>query len=291
MNNLYLIKKDDYLINSKSIDDLRKKYSSYTYIKIDYEEDKIKDILYHLDVYDLLNPNKFILVREVISSSLLESKDFLKYLDNPNSDHILILEVDRLSKKYKGFKTLEKKNDYEVIDDALGSYKMDYKTRSELLKCSDNNLILALKSLENIKAYKNKAGIITLDDINDIAIKDINLNIFNLSDALMRKDLGTSLVILKDLVINKEMDELYILNLLKQQFRLLLLTKNLSYSELEGLKINPYRLKKIKEYNDNYENKEILKMLSFLSTYDLEFKSGKNIGGLDLVLMRYYENM
>ena len=234
-----------------------------------------------LDSYNFLIPNKFLILYNFKTKDLKSSSKFIKYLENPNPNNILLMLCDKedsLIKKYT--KILDDKiNIYSYIDE---NYNIDNSTKKFLIDYVGNENYKIINALKNIKDYKNDNSKITIDDIKKIAIKDLNINIFNLLYMIGKKNIDKALDILNDLKNNKNMEILHIIYQIAEQFRILLKYKlykeqNMSNSEiLKELAINKYRFDKIIENDYLYENKELVILLNKLADIEIKLKTGKS---------------
>lgn len=112
---------------------------------------------------------------------------------------------DSLIKKYT--KILDDKiNIYSYIDE---NYNIDNSTKKFLIDYVGNENYKIINALKNIKDYKNDNSKITIDDIKKIAVKDLNINIFNLLDMIGKKNIDKALDILNDLKNNKNISFLH----------------------------------------------------------------------------------
>ena len=122
---------------------------------------------------------------------------------------------------------------------------------------------------------------ITIDDINRVVIPISDNNIFNLMDALVKKDKKQSLKLYNDLINNK-VEVIKIFINLSYQFRLMYQVKSLEtksdndIADIIGVK-NPKQIRAIKYRIGNYSQKELLDNLLNLAKLDEQIKTGKVI--------------
>ena len=137
--------------------------------------------------------------------------------------------------------------------------------------------------------YKANEKEINDEDIEALVVKSLNTNIFNLIDALNRKNKKNAIAIARELTSHSE-DDIKILITLANNYRLIYRVKILKSSVddkkmMEMLNIkNPYRLKKLKEQSNYYNDDDLLDTLKLLSELDIKIKSGKIDKGMALEL-------
>ena len=186
MDYVYSLISDDKIVIDYNLDILKDKYKDYEIEKIDYNTKSLEDLIIVLDSYNFLIPNKFVILYNFKTKDLKSSSKFIKYLENPNPNNILLLLCDKedsLIKKYT--KILDDKiNIYSYIAE---NYNIDNSTKKFLIDYVGNENYKIINALKNIKDYKNDNSKITIDDIKKIAVKDLNINIFTLLDMIGKK--------------------------------------------------------------------------------------------------------
>ena len=186
---------------------------------------------------------------------------------------------------------LEKDLPKFVIKEFLNNgYKIDYKTASYFVDYVGKNVDILLSEINKMIIYKDTDKEIFREDILNISSKGFNDNVFDLSDAIMKKDFKKIFSCYNDLMILKE-EPIKIIALLASQFTLVYQSKLLSKEGFMSkdiastLKVHPYRVKLALEANyPDFELKDILKKLHNL---DYEIKTGKvdKIVGLENFLL------
>jgi DNA polymerase III, delta subunit len=281
MDYVYSLISEDKIVIDYNLDILKDKYKDYEIEKFDYNTRSIEDLIVVLDSYNFLVPNKLVILYNFKTKELKNSTKFIKYLENPNPNNILLILADKEDASLKKYSKVmdEKINIYSYIDE---NYNIDNSTKRFLIDYVGNENYKIINALKNIKDYKNDNSKITIDDIKKIAVKDLNINIFTLLDMIGKKNTDKALEILDDLKNNKDMELLHIIYQIAEQFRILLKYKlykeqNLSNSEiLKELGINKYRFDKIIENDYLYEQEELINLLNKLADIEIKLKTGKS---------------
>ena len=281
MDYVYSLISDDKIVLGYNIDILKDKYKDYEIEKVDYNTKSIEDLVIVLDSYNFLIPNKFVILYNYKTKDLKNSSRFIKYLENPNPNNILLIlcdKEDNLLKKYT--KVLDNKiNIYSYIDE---NYNIDNTTKRFLIDYVGNENYKIINALKNIKDYKDDDSKITIEDIKKIAVKDLNINIFSLLDMIGKKNTSKALEILYDLKNNKDMELLHIIYQIAEQFRILLKYKLYKEKELKDneilkeLGINKYRFDKIIKNDYLYSKEELIILLNKLADIEIKLKTGKS---------------
>lgn len=300
MKTIYLIQSNDYISIKENISNILKEQNigNECLIKYDLATSLIEDVVEDLDTYNFLVEKKVIvcdnawfLTGTKVRGMVEQNVDvFIKYLNNPSSENILILVCDKLDERKNVVKLLKEKANIidceisinKIIKSRLEDFKMeDYVIKYFIDYCGNDNEKI-LNELEKLKCYKYEEKIITYDDIDTIVLKTFNDNVFSLIDAIMNKNKKKALKLYEDLLNNGE-DFNKILSLLADQFRMiyngkiLLKEYNNNYKEVASiLDIHPYRFQKSIESSYNYSMKDVLKYLEMIDNIEIDIKTGKS---------------
>ena len=203
MNN-YLIKSNAISLIDKKIGELIKEkgFDSSSVTTYDLEENSITSLIEDADTISFLTPNKVIIGKNLSNNNLDEKnlKTLSKYLDNPNSDVLLILVTTNIDARKKIVKEVINKlslvnistDTKEIVKDILKGYDVEYRVINlleeyysedlERLISETKKLALAFINTKKI-TYKdalellvkplNKQDSLAFDLVREIALKDI----------------------------------------------------------------------------------------------------------------------
>ena len=242
--------------------------------------------------------NSYIFTPSVRKKGLDHNIDLLnKYIENPNPDTILIFVIneEKIDDRNKIVKLIkingnviefnEVKNIDAFIKNELNDYKMDAITINSFVNRVGDNLAIITSEIEKLKLYKNDDKIITKDDVFDVCSEQIDVDMNELTNSIVSKNISKSLKIYNELIKQGE-EPLQIIIRLANQFRIIYQSKELTkkgYSNkdiADILGIHPYRVKKALEISYKFPSKELLSILKKLSRIDEGIKMGnmdKNI--------------
>lgn len=302
--NTYLIYGNDYGLIKREIDKLTNEVSDV--VKYDLSTDKIDELLDDASCMSLFGDKKVLVGENALfltttTTNVNHNLDYLtNYLNDDNHENIVILSVltDKLDERKKIVKLLKEKSKViykELIDNKdlprfvinefnNEGYKIDYKTANYFVNYVGKNVDILLSEINKMIIFKDNDKNITINDIDEISSKAINDNVFDLSDAIMKKDFKRMYDCYNDLIILKE-EPIKIIAMLGNQFNLvyqckLLSSKGLSEKEIAtSLSVHPYRVKLAIE--TDYMISELKDILIKLHNLDFEIKSGKvdkNVG-------------
>lgn len=246
--------------------------------KYDMLENNLEDAIDDLNTISLFMEKKLVVIKNI--DSIKDDKVLKDYLKN-SSDNILILTAESLTKKieYPNCKIIDfSKIDFtDYIKQELKDYKIDYLTINEIKDRVGNNFGVLKQELEKLKLYKDKE--ITKEDVKLVVSKNYDYNIFDLTNAINKKDRKRAIQVYEELITSGE-DEIKLIGTLAKEFRLLHQIKILRLTNnddeiIKKYNFKPYRYKMLKQQSSTYTNEELEKCLQTLSNIDIAIKSGK----------------
>ena len=306
MNN-YLIKSNAISLIDKKIEELIKEkgFDSSSVTTYDLEEDSITSLIEDADTISFLTPNKVIIGKNLSNNNLDEKnlKTLSKYLDNPNSDVLLILVTTNIDARKKIVKEVINKlslvnistDTKEIVKDILKGYDVEYRVINLLEEYYSEDLERLISETKKLAlAFINNKKI-TYKDALELLVKPLNKQdslAFDLVREIALKDKKKAVNIYNEL-LSYNIESYALFGLLESQYRLLYQVKvlnkrNISYNDMASiLEVHPFRVKKTLELVRYYTLKEIRKLLKNLSDIDFKIKSGvyENNIVIDLLIL------
>ncbi len=296
MDKLYLIEGDNEYLIEKELAKIIPKDTEV--IEFDLEESSILDVIETLDTYDMFLKQKIVIAKnpnfyQNVDDNFPTNK-YIKYLEHP-SDNILIIITNKINNRLKlvkdtlkYFKKIEIKelNPITFIKENIKDYKMDNLTINYFINRVGNNYHEIYQELSKLKEYKLDDKIITKEDIENITKKNFDDTIFDLIDAILKKD-KVKVFDLYNYFISNGTEVFQILVLLSNQIRLIYNVKvlnRLSDFEIASiLDVKEYPVKLARGKGLKYSKKELLSILYSLAIMDEDIKSGKQIPSISLL--------
>lgn len=300
-NIVVLYGEEDFLVNL-SIEKILTSNPDGQVVKYDLTETNISFLIEDALMISLFGEKKIIIGYNAEFLSGSTKKDTVnhnidrlsKYIEHANPDTILILTVitDKLDKRKTIVKSLMdkatvkeylklKENDMieyakEIFD--KHKYLVSYKVLSILINRVGLNLYLLNSECEKLMLYKMNDKRIDEHDIEEMIVKYNYDNIFDLTNAVIKRDISTSLLLYQELMKRNEEPIKIIFNL-ANQFRLIFQVKRLKmkgFSEMQiagELKAHPYSVKLAGEVKLN--ERDVLRYIEALAELDEGIKTGK----------------
>ncbi len=162
----------------------------------------------------------------------------------------------------------------------LYKVNVDQKTLNYLIETSGTNLQNLMNEIRKLIEYAGENGIITIEDVNSLSIKQIESVIFELTDNLAIRKIDRALEVLDNLIYQREPLQKILITLYNHFKKIYLcsvatsLNKDVVYSL--GLKPNQtFLVSKYKKQSSYFKRSEIREILNALIDLDYNYKNGK----------------
>lgn len=311
--NTYLIVSETIYHGKEKLKEITKDISNI--VSFNMDENTMDEILQEASYFSMFDDKKCIIVKnaKMFGSSKNgdtnkikeDSEKLLNYLDNENSNTILIFmyngKCDSKKKIYNKIKDAnnlflynsmtktEMKNELHNIV-TKNKYKVDDNTLWYIVNSTLGNFDLCINELNKIMIFYSNPCMIKYEDVVNLTSKNIEDNNFKLVDCIINRDIDTAFKLMNDFKILK-IELNVILALVYREFKLmlsvLLYEKNhYNHDEvLKQLKIVDWQYNKIKTNLRKYNMREIKEEIVKLSNFDYKCKSG--LLNKDVILINY----
>lgn len=321
LNNIYLLYGEEKFLLESCLKKIKKNFgeiaSGINYILID--ENSIDTLISELNTPAFGYEKKLVIVkypklfkkelkRKKNSSDSIQDK-LIEYIKSSSKENILVIIEEDIEKNLL-YKEIEKNKgiicDFEFQKPAqiiqrlkaiCNAYKVkiDNTTLNHLIEISGINMQNLINEIRKLIEYAGEEGTIKNEDIDNMSIRTIDSNIFDLTDNLGKKNIANAISILEELLYNKEpiqkilitmynhIKKIYIVKISEKEDRNIIETLNLKPNQT--FLINKYKIQS--KYFSIEELKRILKALIDL---DYNYKIGNidlNVG-LESILCTYF---
>jgi DNA polymerase-3 subunit delta len=278
---------------------LAKDLSRMNLVEIDGEKIQYNDLKKELTASPFLYDNKLI----IIDNFLLKNKqvkifdelnDLIKSTTIPKSSFIVFWESGLPDKRKKLFKTLKETAQVEVFElfdsgkvtnwimDMTKSRggEIDFKSANLLALMCGNDLWSVSSEIDKLLAYNKK---ITEENIKLLVSGKVNDSIFELIDAVSKKDKKKGLILIKNQLNVANNDATYLLNMFIRQFRILIMTASYLSDTTQSpnnmfsvFGIHPYVASKALTQVKNFKLSELKEIYCKLLEIDVKLKTGNS---------------
>ncbi|MDD8048204.1 MAG: DNA polymerase III subunit delta [Thomasclavelia sp.] len=314
---IYIISGEERLLMDTKLKELKEKLKcneeNMNYTEYDLENDSLNDAYLDAITLPFFTDNKMVVIKnptflttQKVKTNKEDADIFLKMIEEIDDSVNLVIfnfnnNFDKKKKTVKQLLKVAKMYNFEqlssnrISDACRKSIRargatIDDDALDLLIARKGENLMSAASEVEKLCLYTKH---IDLKAVDSLVTKPLDENVFDLTGAILKRDLNKAYSVYNDLkVLNEEPVKLIILiaNSIRISYQVKVLSsKGYSNNEMARmLKTSPQRiyyvLKEIGAYNQN----ELLKLLDQLSNLDIKIKTGqidKNIG-LELFLMK-----
>lgn len=235
--------------------------------------------------------------------------DFVKYLQSPapHSIVVFVVQAEKLDDRKKIVKLL-KSLDLVFPFFALPAQELrgwiEQRVREEnfqmtpeaidmLIAQTNGNLQMISIEIDKLRTFVGASGSVEAQLVQQFVARSLEQNIFLLIDYVVTKRLDLAMLVLDDLLRQKE-EPIKIAMLIVRQFRIILQVKQLSimgYSESQiasQISVAPYAVKVAQSQARQYEFAQLAEILSHLADLDFHMKTGKidKVLGLEMFFMK-----
>ena len=144
--------------------------------------------------------------------------------------------------------------------------------------CGDDKTNL-INEMRKIVAYlENREKVVTKEVIDKVCSKTLNAKIFDMLDKVIARDYKKSILLLDDLILQKEaIVKIYIMiyKQIKQMYLIKLLQEKHEKDIIGVLKIHPFVFKKLSASCNKYSLNDLKRILKMFDEYDEKTKMGE----------------
>lgn len=235
-----------------------------------------------------------------------EQENLLQYLSQPNPATVVIwiMDSDQIDKRKKVSKAFQNQTHFvecsPLTEKELIRYVQLYIQESPfemskeavgvLLDRVGYQLSNAMAELHKLQTYAHTHGTLTVQQVQQLVPRSLETDVFELSNAVLQRDLKAAVQIYHDLVLAKN-EPIALLALLVSQFRLLiqvqlLMKKNYHESDMATiLGIHPYRVKLAVKASRQRPITELLAFYQELAETDYDLKTGRGVKEVQFELL------
>lgn len=222
--------------------------------------------------------NKLAIVKEV------ESEELIPIIENL-PDNVTLIILNDLDKRKKLYKYLKKNNHVLVLNPLnkkdLSNWIVDtakdfgceisLKNAQHIIELTgETDMYNILHQVEKISFMKEK---VTANLIDKIVDKSLLVNSFELTNAILYKDLTNALSTLDKLIKNNT-EMIPLLSLINKNFCIIKSLTEVSESDLKEIGINPYVIKNLRPFVNSFSIESLNEYIELCQSLDFDLKNG-----------------
>lgn len=319
LNNIYLLYGEEEYLTEKAVKNIKKEFGDLilgiNYIKID--ESNLNTLIPNIETPAFGFNKKLIEIRksglfkkptkgtnvqaDILSTYIEENIEFIK------TGTILIFVEKEISKnslqktleKYGQIQNFERLSSNEITKQIIKicaqyEVKIDVSVAQFFVETCGTNFQNLINEIRKLIEYVGKQGTITKDTIELLSIKELDSIIFDLTDNLGKKDIKEALIILKELIYNKEPIQKILITLYGhfKKIYITIIAQETNRNIVESLNLKQTQMFLATKYKNQakyFKKEELRRILHELIELDYNSKQGLidvNIG-LEAILCTY----
>ena len=286
IDNFYLVEGDDYFLFDKALSMIKNasqiELEDFNISKFDDDNFSGKAVVDITQVLPLSSERRLVVVKDVTKVSESDIKLLKSYLENPvESTVLVILDWANKFSALKGYgqfvdgRRMEKNLASSVVVNALAKKgkQITSEALSTLFDFCNGYLTRMMNEIDKLVFYDVTNSLITKDIVEKLVHKDTDFVVFELTEALGKRDVDKAIKLLSVMV--KEQGTL---GLITNHFRRLFF---ISISDLDNatlaqtLGVKEYAVVKQREQLRNFSKMQLKKIYALLEEVDYKIKSGQ----------------
>lgn len=251
-----------------------------------------KDIVAACEALPIMDNKRLVIVKDYLNAKNEgEKKVVLDYLKNPNKTTCLVFWGVGQNNFYISMLGQMEYVDCNKLSLPLlirltasmvqkAGYKMDSASSNKLIEYCNYNMTKIEVELQKLFAFTQDSKVISIADIEEIVSKDEEYVIFELTDALSKKDGNKAFLILDNLFYKKNTPT-SILAIITNHFRRMFYSSISEYSTSKLatlLNVKEFAITKAKEQSKKFTKMELKRFYELCLECEHDIKSGKMEG-------------
>ena len=283
--NCYLFAGEDYELYSRGLSMILKRTNltlpDFNFAKYDDENFSMKGVLDACEVMPMGDEWRVVLVKNVQKFSESDKKLLIEYLEKPCQTTILVIfdlyDKFTFAKEYSEFVDCKRFDNLTALGVVANEFAKRGKKISDeagrtLLDYCNGYLTRVMSEIDKLVYYDVSEQMVTKKMVDQLVVKDNEVVIYELTEALGQKNGDKALKLLE--LLKKEMG---ILGLITNHFRRLFFisTSGLNDKELANLLgVKEYAISKQRGQVKNFSKMQLKKIYALLEEVDYGIKSG-----------------
>jgi len=284
----YLITGDDAYLTGDAVKKFRAvvEFPDMNYIYMDGAKAEDADITGALNCFPVMSPYRVVTVEGFAPAGNKDIEKLKEYLYKPMPTSVLVLKNDKLSKGFNALMSHVEPVDCGKLSEPLllkfiaAQAEKDGKTVTRaaavrLISYCSNSLMRITTELSKLSAYCE--SVITDDAVTELVRPDLEYSVFELSESVARRQKDRSMLIIEELIADKNKPTA-VLNTLYNHFRRLLhcsVNKGDTSSLPRDLGVKEYAVVKACAQAALFTPVKLKKINDLIAKTEFDIKSGK----------------
>ena len=288
---LYILKGQDAFLRARAQEMIEKRYikglEDINITRYGEENYNIEAILTDMTAMPMMSDFRVVVIKDVNVKTQADIEAIHKVLQKNISSNILIVSDGIESNWYKTLASLGEIVDCDVLDEGMlqkitlkyfqdNGVDISLEALQKLVKYCSGDLGRINNEVNKLCNYVGQGGMVNTGVVDQLVTKDVEYNIFELSNAVSKKDGATALGIVKYLLNQKESAQVLLMMILSNFRRMFyaVISKETNIELAKKLGTKEYAIKIAKEMGKKFGALRLKSILEFGAELDYKIKSG-----------------
>ena len=287
----YIIKGKDAYLRSKAQEMIENKcVNSLKDINITRYNDEnfnLESVLTDLSAMPMMADYRVIVLKDLNIKSATDTNAILKALQTKNQCNVLIISDSLESNWYKSLVSLATIIECDGLDELMlqkialktfqdNQVKIDAASLKMIVQFCNGDLSRINNEVNKLCNFVGEGGTVTPKIVNETVHKDLEYNIFELSNAVAKKDGELALSIVQQLLMQKESAQVLLMMILSNFRRMFffIISKDTTLALSKKLGVKEFAVRKAKDMARSFTPVRLKSILDFGADLDYKIKSG-----------------
>lgn len=295
LDNIYLIRGKDAYLRMKAedmiVNAVVKDFADFNIIKYTDDTATMEMVLTACMSMPIMTDKKAVVIRDIVFKNDKDIQALIKYAKNPMQSTVLVIVDSNNANCYKDIVKLAELvdcgyMDVPMVQKVVVSYLSKQNTKintdaiDSLIMYCNLDLMRIMGEVNKLCNYVGEGNVITKQDVETLVHKDIEYSVFEVSDAVSKKDGKRAMKIVSELLQNKEQPQT-ILMMIQSNIRRMFyaITSKMTNKEIaDMLNVKEYAIKIARETASRFSPAKLKAILDLGGELDYKIKSGQMSG-------------
>ena len=295
LDNVYLVRGKDAYLRMKAEDMIVnasvKEFADFNIIKYTDDTVSMESVITACMSMPMMADKKVVVLRDLTFKNDKDVQALVKYAKKPMSSTVLVIVDGANATCYKDIAKVAEVIDCDYMDAPMvqrvvlaelnrQNVKIDVNALNTLLAYCNLDLTRIMSEVNKLSNYVGENGTIQTSVVEEMVHRDVEYSIFEVSDAVSKKDGKRAIAIIDYLLQNKEQPQT-ILMLIQSSFRRMFyaVTSKLTNKEIaDRIKMKEYAIKLSRELGSRFSPAKLKAILDLGAELDYQIKSGQMTG-------------
>ena len=295
LQNVYIVRGKDAYLRMKAeemiVKAVVKDFADFNIIKYTDDTTTMESVLTACMSMPIMVERKAVVLRDIVFKNDKDIQALLKYVKNPMSSTVLVIVDGESNNCYKDIVKVAELVDCGYMDSAMvqkvvvsyiskQNVQINMEALNTLLMYCNLDLMRIMSEVNKLCNYVGEGSAITVKDVELLVHKDVEYSVFEVSDAVSKKDGKRAMKVINQLLQNKEQPQT-ILMMIQSNIRRMFyaMTTKMTNKEIaDKLNVKEYAIKIARDTGSRFSPAKLKAILDLGGELDYKIKSGQMSG-------------